>query len=132
MSAVMTPEGGIVFRCLDDACKREFRNTPQPPVISASPEPVRMVAPQERQHYLAPADTERPYRKAVDKRQLDSAGSVIAMAKRQLRELDKEIKRLKKLEPQRDALRRLLAAADTNASGQSATRQVTNIKQISR
>ena len=47
---------------------------------------------------------------------------VVRLARARLRELNAEIKRLRKLEAQRDALKRLLAAADKKTEGPAVVR----------
>lgn len=89
---------GIEHTCLD--CLTVFRNeTAAPAPVERKPAPVAHVSPAKAKPLKA---TEQ---------------DVIKLARAQLKQLNAEIKRLKKLEVQRDAIKRLLAAADAKPEG---------------
>lgn len=106
LSAEFT-ESGMVYKCLADgtvfadspAAHEELNETPhQAPVAQR--------------------------RGAVSPRQTASVSDrdVIRLARARLRELNAELKRMKKLESQRDAIKRLLAAADKKTEGPAVVR----------
>lgn len=105
-------QAGIVFTCLDATCGITFRDAPAATGDEAA-EAAEVARPARARPVVALAPT-----------QPASTGDVIKLARRQLRELNVEISRLKKLEKQRDALRRLLAAADKKPEGRAVVREL--------
>jgi len=93
---------GIEHTCLD--CEATFRDQKPAPMPERKP-----VAPVVAQPVAsASAKTKQPKTLDVD---------VVTLARQQLKILNAEIKRLKKLEARRDAVVRLLAAADSKPEG---------------
>jgi hypothetical protein len=88
---------GIVYKCLNDGTTftAEAFLAPEEPFDAPPP---------------------RAERKVSAPKAFATSRDVVREAKAQLRELEAEIKRLQKLIPQRDALKRLLAAASQESA----------------
>jgi hypothetical protein len=99
---------GIEHTCLD--CLAAFRDEPDQPAPIAERRPA------------APAAAAAPIAKAKPLKATDR--DIIKLARQQLKTLNAEIARLKKLEAQRDAIKRLLAAADAKPEGAANVRSL--------
>lgn len=109
---------GIVFRCLNGDCRCEFRDGGHT-AADDDDEPFTGVRPQMEAPRVAPKPEPKPAKRITSR-------SVIAQAKAELRELNKEIARLRKLEAQRDAIKRLLDAADRKPNAPASVRALRN------
>jgi hypothetical protein len=106
---------GIVFRCLNGDCKCEFRDGA---TVEDDDEPFVGIRPQME----APRAAAKPAPKPATPTKRITDRGIVAQAKAELRELNREIARLRKLELQRDAIKRLLDAADRKPNAPATVR----------
>jgi hypothetical protein len=97
-------QGQVVFNSLP-------KDYQAPPVVPPTDPQLQAVASQQLAR-SAPSPESRPQAQPQAKPKPLTQRDIIKAARAELRSIEREIKRLQKLTKQRDALRRLLAAAD--------------------